>query len=222
MRFGDYWVQPLDERSIEGIANEWRALAHELFGGDFFNVVDFVNKVFQRRHHRGQRLAIKFMAKDHPGPPAKVSYGPLVLHVRVDVWEAARNGEAWARYIIAHECGHIVLHDHTAKGFSTPTAQRLPPAERLRSAEWQADKFADYLLAPTLVIERQNTVWEAAVRCGIPHDVAERRVTEVDNYWKAEACLHDTEECSKCHGYEGRRIGARIRCLCGSMSAMAL
>lgn len=221
MRTGDFWVQPLDDAKIEEIANDWRALAHQLFGGDFFNIVDFFNLVFQRRHHRGQRVSIKFMEKDSSGPPAKVSFKPLTLHVKVDVWEAARQGEAWARYIIAHECGHIVLHDDFAKGFSSPDARRLPQSEYLRSAERQADKFADYLLAPTLIIERQRTAWEAAVRCGIPNAIAQRRLDEVEALWKSEALPQPTEQCSTCLGFEGRQLRGRIRCLCGAMTDVA-
>jgi Zn-dependent peptidase ImmA (M78 family) len=221
LRFGDHWVKPLDEQSIEKIASGWRDLAKEFFEFDYFNIVDFVNKVFQRRFYRGERLRLKFMERSAVNP-AKVSYMPLTLHVRVDVWAAARADEPWARYVIAHECGHVVLHDHEAKGYSTPNAKRLPPEEFERSAEWQADRFADFLLAPTMIVDRQRAARAAAVRCGIPNEVAERRFAEVTVYWQENATLHDLSPCDECYGYEAFRIGSRVRCRCGKVSTLPL
>lgn len=220
--YGDYWVQPLGEKDIERIANAWRAFSYDVFGSDYFNVVDFVHKVFQRRRHRGQRLTIKFIERAASGPPAKVTYEPLTLHVRVDVWEAARKDELWARYIVAHECGHLILHDHEAKGFSSPDAKRLPTEDQVRSAEWQADRFADFLLVPTVISERQSDAHTLAIRCGVPLEIAYRRMSEVQELWNMTATLHDIQQCDHCFGFEARRIDSRVRCACGKMSHIAL
>lgn len=193
-----------------------------MFGGEYFNIVDFVHEAFQRRRHRDQRLTIKFMDRAAAGPPATVTFQPLTLHIRVDVWEAARKDEPWARYIVAHECGHLILHDHSAKGFSSPDSKRLPTEDQVRSAEWQADKLADFLLAPTVISERQSDAHELGIRCGVPLDIAQRRIAKVRDLWSTTATLHDIEQCDQCFGFEGYRLESRIRCACGKISRIAL
>ena len=58
--------------------------------------------------------------------------------------------EGRLNFTIAHETGHVVLHR------SIPSPHLLPEHDQ-RSLEWQADKFAAYLLMPRYLVLRE---WE--------------------------------------------------------------
>lgn len=189
-------------------------MAETHFGQDYFNMVEFIKQLIQRPKHRGGRLAVKFMTEDSP-LPAKVSFDPLTLHVRVDVWRAAQTDEPWARWILAHECGHLILHDNYAKGFAIEGSARIPLDEQERSAEWQADRFADYLLMPTEILERLISPHDVAVRAGVEPQHAFRRFQQVSQFWERHGKQYG-EQCCQCYNFSLSRIGCRTKCsICG-------
>lgn len=115
-------------------------------GSVTFNIVELIKKHLTRLPGG---LKIEFYDQGEGQPEAFVSYRPLTLHVDREIWKDANLGVPRSRYILAHEVGHIVLHRVDADlGFSEgPDAQlRAPPEER--SAEWQANVFAHFLLVP--------------------------------------------------------------------------
>lgn len=219
----DYYVRHLGEDDIERVAHEWRARAIEYFRYDYFDVVEFIRKVLRGQLRKKDKLRIRFLPTDSPGPPARVSFRPLTLWVRVDIWSGARdNHDALSRYILAHECGHLILHDHDAKGFSGENGERIPQSDQERSAEWQADRFADHFLAPIEVVERLSTGGVAVERCGVPLEVALRRLGSVAQHWErwSKPCGMD---CSRCYGCDTHRISNRIRCrTCGQVETVLL
>src|SRR5205085_224266 len=58
--------------------------------------------------------------------PAYVDFRPgaMDLHVDREIWQLAKDGQPEARTILAHEIGHLVLHDHGAKEYSRSTGSR--------------------------------------------------------------------------------------------------
>lgn len=219
----DYYVHPLSEEAIEAQADEWRARAVKALGYEYFNIVDFIRQVLRKSLKKGEQLRIKFMPADSPGPPAKVSFRPsLTLWVRVDVWAAAEKGDPLARYILAHECGHLILHSNEAKGFSDESGQRIPDSDRERSAEWQADEFANDFLAPIQIVERLRDVHQVVVRCGVPREIASQRLADVVAYWEWKSRPFGMD-CDACFGCDTHHISSRVRCrTCGRVSAAFL
>jgi len=67
-----------------------------------------------------------------------------VMLIRRDVYEGACSDGGRDRLTIAHEVGHLLLHDSIAFARRMPTKQ--VPA--YRSSEWQANCFAGELLVP--------------------------------------------------------------------------
>src|SRR4051812_26676603 len=57
---------------------------------------------------------------------AEVQFSPrLVLSVRASVWKRFQEGWSKEREIIAHEIGHILLHNDKAKPFSQDGTKRI-------------------------------------------------------------------------------------------------
>lgn len=214
----DHWVELRDEQQIENVARRWRRAAEQRYKSEFFNMVEFIKDLVQQGPSHPDYLRIKFFEKSHQGSPARVGFKPLTLWSHVDVWAAARDqNDEYSRYVLAHECGHIALHDHTAKAYSGVDGRRIPQENQLRSAEWQADRFADHLLMPTEIVERINNARDLAIRCGVELHRAESRIESVREYWMLNGQLN-IDQCDGCLGYNTTRIQSRVRCnSCGNV-----
>lgn len=76
------------------------------------------------------------------------------------------------RFVCAHELGHAVLHP----GLNTPfmKANTLLSTDRI---EREANTFAVELLMPDELIQEYQTIYEAAVACGVPAEIASLKVS---------------------------------------------
>jgi hypothetical protein len=113
-------------------------------------------------------------------PPAEVSFCPkITLHFDRSFWARAKAGETHETFIAAHEIGHILLHDVTAKEFSNELEARISFRKSDdESAEWQAHTFAGHLLLPTPVVQKIDDLDRLAFLCNAPDAlVAERLAT---------------------------------------------
>jgi Zn-dependent peptidase ImmA (M78 family) len=108
------------------------------------------------RLKKGQ-LEIKFDVLDGAEPLAYVTHNPPILHINQGVWEEAKLGEPEARRIVAHEIGHLVLHDHYAQPFSVDESAQIKFVQKEERAEWQANAFASYFLLPSRVLASYQT-----------------------------------------------------------------
>jgi Zn-dependent peptidase ImmA (M78 family) len=79
---------------------------------------------------------------------AYVTFDPLVLHVDKDIWEEAEIGEPKARFILAHELGHILMHRYNRQEFAEIDECHLKAFQPEEKAESQANWFAAAFLAP--------------------------------------------------------------------------
>ena len=73
--------------------------------------------------------------------------------IREDVYEAACDGNPFGRTVVAHECGHFLLHENVPMAMAKRSAANLPA---YRSSEWQANAFAGALLMPAERIAVMN------------------------------------------------------------------
>ena len=81
----------------------------------------------------------------------------------------AVSGEGRDRLTIAHEVGHLFLHDNDSIALC-----RLDPSEKLKpyeDPEWQANAFAGELLASSYLIS-EMTGGEVSKRCGVSASAA--------------------------------------------------
>src|SRR5205814_2861743 len=100
------------------------------------------------------------------------------LEVHREVWELAELGDPQARRILAHEIGHLVLHDHYAQSYSNNIeGGRNFLRNRLEeSAEWQAITFESFFLVPDVMLQAFKTVENIINYCNVPRELAQARV----------------------------------------------
>lgn len=87
-----------------------------------------------------------------------------LIRIREDIYLRAAQGEGRDRLTIAHEIGHLFMHEDDAIALC-----RLAPNERLKpfeDPEWQADAFGGELLASSYLIEEMSA-YDVAKKCGV-------------------------------------------------------
>jgi len=87
-----------------------------------------------------------------------------LIRIREDVYLRASSGEPRDRMTVAHEIGHLFLHENDAVALC-----RLAPNDKLRTfedPEWQADAFGGELLASSYLIKNMNR-FEVQSSCGV-------------------------------------------------------
>ncbi|KAA3529099.1 ImmA/IrrE family metallo-endopeptidase [Agrobacterium tumefaciens] len=95
------------------------------------------------------------------GSKAFVTEDSKGIVVAESVYNDAVGGFFYARKILAHEFGHVLLHHD--KGFETKHftlsgyKEQIRGVEAFHSAEWQADTFAILLLIPSSQVNAKTT-----------------------------------------------------------------
>jgi hypothetical protein len=195
MMLADYKVQFRREETLADTALTWRREAlNENYS--YFNVIEFVEGVLSKNIKNP--FAIDFFDAVEGQKPALVEFNPRrALRVDRAIWHLANIGEPDARFIIAHEIGHLLLHDHFAKGFSDDPADRIKSARPEYSAEWQANVFAFYFLLPDMIVAAYRTIAELSAACSVTETIARQRLSMSSRL----ALLYSASEsgvCSSC------------------------
>jgi predicted SprT family Zn-dependent metalloprotease len=130
------------------------------------------------------------------------------LNIQYSVWGEADEGIPAARFIVAHELGHLILHNHHAQRFSGEKSKWISFEEE--SGEWQANKFAEHALVSDEDVCSFITPRAISVHCAVEYDVARRRLGKSFKY--------SGECCQECGSFTLVRSGAWFKCdTCGSM-----
>lgn len=98
-----------------------------------------------------------------------------LIWVREDVYERADSGEARDRFTICHEIGHLLMHQNIALSRVDP---RSPP-KVYRNSEWQADKFASYLLMPKKILSQYSDINKVMIDFGTSFQAANARRSDM-------------------------------------------
>ena len=168
-------------------------------------MVEIFRTLARREILKTGRVVIKFMSVLVGKTPAYVTYNPTTLHVDFDIWMEADQGEPFANFILAHELGHVILHDHSAQPYSGKSSKAWDKEE---DSEWQADCFADELLLTDEQATQYATPLEISIHYGIPKEVAQRRL--------GTKCHYVGEPCGNCGNFTLLRDGNRLKCdTCG-------
>jgi hypothetical protein len=168
-------------RSEEAIAQEALALraAAGIKNLAYFNVVEFVEDRLRVFYTKKGPLIIDLFDATVGDDLAYVTFNPLTLHIDKETWRLARLGEPDARLIVAHEVGHIILHDHHAKAFSNDPSQKLNFVQNEESAEWQATRFAWHFLLPSHIVSAFASIRELAAAASVAENIATERFDAV-------------------------------------------
>lgn len=98
----------------------------------------------------------------------------LLIRLREDVYEGMCRGAGRDRFTVAHELGHLFLHQG-----QRPTAFArvgdVATSPIYRNSEWQADTFASALLIDEKIISRFETLQEVQAAFGVSQQAAKAR-----------------------------------------------
>ena len=163
----DYKVRFRSYDQVASLASEMRSrLGLDNFYT--FNIVRQLRRLKGEAFGANGRLDIKlFTDRDDK---AFVTFDPLILNVHAEIWEEAEDGEPKARFILAHELGHILMHSHYRQEFTEIHELHLkafPPEEK---AESQANWFAAAFLAPDYLANNCSSETELCINFDYPRD----------------------------------------------------
>lgn len=213
----DHHVRIKDRQDIAKIAMSWWEVATR--NGYSFDICKFVTDVLKKQLRGKGTLQIKFYGIEDLPERACVTFNPLTLHIVETIWNDAHLGKPYARFIVAHEVGHMVLHDEFAVAFSDDKAAQLNYVQDEESGEWQANTFADHFLVPDHVARKLKARDIIAGLCVVDDSVAERRLRDLGSVKEVLAPSYEGEMCGMCGNFTLVRNGCSIRCdACGSTS----
>ena len=216
----DYHVRIKDRQDIAKIAMSWWVLAAKS-GGHTFNICKFVTEVLAKRLRGKGSLQIEFCSAEELPEGACVSFNPLTLHIVERIWHDANAGKPYARFIVAHEIGHIVLHDEFAVAFSNEKSAQLEYFQDEESGEWQANTFADYFLVPSHIAVRLGECDLIAGLCVVDDSVAKRRLHDATTQKSTLPLPYEGEMCGNCWNFTLLRNGSALSCdSCGSTTGL--
>lgn len=138
-------VSPRSRLEIRGIAARLRRVvgAHGRF-----DIVQFMDVDLYRLD---PEYELQLQSEEAMGAHEGLTFPDRRLVViREDVYEAASEGQGRARFTMAHELGHFVLHQQLCLAFG---GQSYGPVPSYRDAEWQSNVFAAELLMPCDEVE---------------------------------------------------------------------
>lgn len=171
------------------------------------------------------KLVVKFFDREFlQDDPAYVEFDPklrddyVTLHVDRKIWELAEKGDSYACWILAHEIGHILLHDYYAAAFATDNCGQVifEGTSKEDFAEWQAITFAAYLLIPTHVAQKYGDAKLLAAVCNAPHKLALDRLAQVRAIKKVLSRGYEGDMCGECGNFTLVRTGNCTTCdTCG-------
>ncbi len=178
----DYVVAPMSWQDIEDRA--WELRKH--FGLDNpefanFPIVDFVEKILGDGALVGGDLILEVRTKQEMGDVhgfTDPTEGVLHIALREDVYNAAVAGNGQARFTLAHELGHLFLHN------GQPFALHRAPTKSqnvvaFRRAEPQANQFAAALLMPQALILPTDTAESLVEKFGVSFAAARNRLNYI-------------------------------------------
>jgi IrrE N-terminal-like domain len=207
----DHKVDFLREEEIEEAARTWLCEAG-ILNHPYFNIVTFVNNFLMTRLRKKGQLKIEFFDAGPNDKPSYVSFKPhLTLNIDREIWRLADIGEPFARFIVAHEVGHIILHNAFAQAFSDDAAVRIKYFPKENSAEWQANTFAYYFLLPTHIVTTYDDVETLIQVSGATREMVMDRLTAV-RATKCRSQIHEGDSCSTCGNFSLFRIGTTLWC----------
>lgn len=164
-------VPARSSKSIEDLANSLRK-ALDLESVKRFPVMELYELLHQI--YPGSDFEVKFedeMGEDH----GRTFTDKNLIWIREDVYERAGNNEARDRFTMCHELGHLVMHKNIALSRIDP---KFPPKTYCNS-EWQADKFASYLLMPSNLLMNYGDIQEAMAVFGTSYSAVKARLKDM-------------------------------------------
>jgi hypothetical protein len=214
----DHKVDFMREERIERIGVLWHRRACK--GASYcFNIAKLVTDELVPYFATKGGLNIDFFDREFKqDDPAYVTFSPRTLHVDRQIWYDASKGESYARVVIAHEIGHLLLHDGRAQAFSSDPSLQVRFAQKHYSAEWQANYLAGHLLIPDEVIRKFRDEDLLMGFCSVTRELARTRLAEFNRRNRRSTSQYTGDACHNCGSFSMMPNGVTLKCdTCGKV-----
>lgn len=135
-------VKPRSKSSIAGLAGAFRRKVCKTEDTDCLDILKVLELVLPKL--TGEEFEFFPLDNELMGDTeAAMSPDRMKMCIRQDVYDALHEGDLRARFTIAHELGHFVLHEGVALARGNAKDHKI-----YEDSEWQANCFAAELLAP--------------------------------------------------------------------------
>lgn len=140
----------------------------------YFPILPFVENVLPM-------LISDFQFEVVPASEMGVKHGETypsksLIRIREDIYNRAADGEGRDRLTVAHEVGHLLLHEDGAIAlYCLDPSEKLKPYE---DPEWQADAFGGELLASSYLIKGLSS-FDVQMKCGVSSSAARYQLQHV-------------------------------------------
>jgi hypothetical protein len=197
----DYKVDFRTEKTIKSLSNEVRIFLDPTFV-PAFRIVDSIRKLCAEEILSCGKIDFELYRMSGDDPFAYVTFFPKrTLHVDRDVWDEAEYNIPDARFILGHELGHLIMHDHHVQRFS---GEKGIAWQEENSAEWQADTFSDHVLVSDDEVRRFVTPNAISNHCAVNRDLALRRLGKKFRYFG--------DSCQNCGHLALVAVGPFLKC----------
>lgn len=161
-----YKASAISRKNIQGFIRYLKKMVH-LENEMYFPVVQFLENILPI-------LIPDFQLEIVPPKEMGNKHGETypsknLIRIREDVYLGAVAGCGRDRLTIAHEIGHLFMHEDDSIALC-----KLAPNEKLRpfeDPEWQANAFGGELLASTYLIKGMSAA-DVSEQCGVSMDAA--------------------------------------------------
>lgn len=102
-----------------------------------------------------------------------------VVQVSESVYMGALNGNGRDRFTLAHELGHLFLHQGVTSYARAASSSINTPHKPYEDSEWQADQFSAELLMPYELCRGCVTPDEIMFRFGVSYEAAKVRYSRL-------------------------------------------
>ncbi|MBW4706166.1 ImmA/IrrE family metallo-endopeptidase [Roseobacter sp. YSTF-M11] len=173
----DYRVQPMSWPSVDAVADKVREyFRHQ--DEPQFPILDVLEKALPQLAQAEDNFSFQVGTVTEMGSAEGFTCPRgSFIRVREDVYDEALGGGHRARFTLAHEFGHYLLHTGQNQPF-----ERAMPGQKLRafeSAEKQADRFAGTLLMPKGLITIFDTPETVSFKFGVSKAAATVRLDKI-------------------------------------------
>jgi len=153
------------------------------------------------------RLEIEFHANETLEPCVK--FNPLRLSVSKGTWTRASLGGRLDNFKLAHELGHILMHQYHVLNFSKGREAQLTFIPKEESAEWQANAFAAQFIAPNELALNCGTTQALIEQFNYPPEFSEERLEQILEYKRKR---YASGICGKCGSLSLEKFGSEFYC----------
>jgi len=177
MRVRGYEVPPRKTREIWDLAEQFRATIP--IKSTFFPLYRFAAVVLPKVW---PDFSLTVGEIDEMGEAHALTYPERSeIQLREDVYDGLRRDSGRDRFTLAHEFGHLFMHNGAL-------ARSFKPADKLpvyRDSEWQADHYGGAFLMPLAIVRLYPDAAQLAAQCGVSEQAAQVRL----NYVRKEGLL---------------------------------